>query len=139
MEYLSKEKKVIFENIEIKWDKKDILIDFLKEGWISETYIALKSYDSDSRIEIRSIFVVFKEDNIIKKERLDKNKVLKLNYKEFIENISDKNMKLNEGSDNFEFKNIEKFEIRTRDSENLYPTEEGINKIMEIIKWEISM
>lgn len=139
IEYLSNKDETKFENIRIYWEKKDILIDFIKEGWISETYIALKSYNFDSRIEIKSIFVVFREENIIKKERLDKDKLLKFNYKEFIENISDKNLKLKEGSGNFDFKNIEKIEIRTKDSEKLYPTEKGINKIMEIIKWEISI
>lgn len=108
IEYLSNKDETKFENIRIYWEKKDILIDFIKEGWISETYIALKSYNFDSRIEIKSIFVVFREENIIKKERLDKDKLLKFNYKEFIENISDKNLKLKEGSGNFDFKNIEK-------------------------------
>jgi hypothetical protein len=78
--------------------------------------------------------MVFREENIIKKERLEKTKVLKLNYKEFIDAISDKNLRLTEGSDNFDFKNIEKIEIRTKNSEKLYPTEEGVKKIMEIIK-----
>ncbi len=139
IDYLSDKEVVKFESIEIMWENKDILIKFLKEGWISETYIVLKSYSFDSRIEIRSIFMVFREENIIKKERLEKTKVLKLNYKEFIDAISDKNLRLTEGSDNFDFKNIEKIEIRTKNSEKLYPTEEGVKKIMEIIKWEISI
>jgi len=48
--------------------------------------------------------------------------------------MSEKNLKLNEGSDNFEFKNIGGIEIRTSSEEELYPTEEGIKKILEILK-----
>jgi len=75
----------------------------------------------------------------VRKERIDKNEIIKLNYKEFIEAMSEKNLKLNEGSDNFEFKNIGGIEIRTSSEEELYPTEEGVKKILEILKWEVTI
>ncbi len=139
VEYLNEENNIKFNNIEITWNNKDVSIIFLKEGWISESYIVIRSYNNDSRVDIKSIFLVFKEDNIIKKERLDKNKVLKLSYKEFIEAMSDRNLKINEGSDNYEYKNIEKIELRTRDAKKLFPTVEGVERIMEVMKWEVSI
>lgn len=139
IEYLNNRNEKKFDNILIKWKKKDIEIIFIKEGWISETYLVLKAYHGDSRININAIFVVYQEDGIVRKERIDKNEIIKLNYKEFIEAMSEKNLKLNEGSDNFEFKNIGGIEIRTSSEEELYPTEEGIKKILEILKWEVTI
>lgn len=52
--------------------------------------------------------------------------------------LTDKNIKLLEGSDNYDFKNIEGIEIRTYYNSNKFPTVEGCDKIIELINWEIS-
>ena len=125
-----------FESLEIKWKNDDLLINFKKEGWMTESFIVLKSYANE--IDIKSVFLVFKEGNVIYKERIDIKKLKKISYKNYIRLLTDKNIKLLEGSDNYDFKNIEGIEIRTYYNSDKFPTVEGCDKIIELINWEIS-
>lgn len=126
-----------FESIELAWNENDLTVKFVKEGWVTESYIALKAYFNE--LDIHSVFLVFRENNVIYKERLDKKKLKIVTYKEYLRWITDKNLKILEGSDNFEIKNIESLELRTIGSKDLYPTVDGCEKIIKIIEWEISM
>ena len=96
----------------------------------------MKSYVNE--IDIRSIFLIFKENNIIYKERINIKRLKDISYKKYIVLLTDKNIKLLEGSDNYDFKNIEGIEIRTYYNNNKFPTVVGCEKIMELINWEIS-
>lgn len=125
-----------FESLEIKWKEDDLIINFKKKGWMTESFIALKSYAID--IDIKSVFLIFKEDNIIYKERVNMKRLNEISYKNYIKLLTDKNIKLLEGSDNYDFKNIEGIEIRTYYNSNRFPTVEGCDKIIELINWEIS-
>lgn len=125
-----------FESLEIKWKNDDLLINFKKEGWMTESFIVLKSYANE--IDIKSVFLVFKEGNVIYKERIDIKKLKKISYKSYIRLLTDKNIKLLEGSDNYDFKNIEGIEIRTYYNSDKFPTVKGCDKIIELINWEIS-
>ena len=125
-----------FESLEIKWKDDDLIINFKKEGWMTESFIALKSYANE--IEIKSIFLIFKENNITYKEKINVKKLNEISYKNYIKLLTDKNIKLLEGSDNYDFKNIEGIEIRTYYNSNKFPTVEGCDKIIELINWEIS-
>lgn len=125
-----------FESLEIKWKEDDLIINFKKEGWITESYLAVKSYTNE--IDIKSIFLVFKENNVIYKERIDKKKLDNIKYVEYVRLLTDKNIKLLEGSDNYDFKNIEGVEIRGYYNNNKFPTVLGCEKILEKINWEIS-
>lgn len=125
-----------FESLQIKWKEDDLIINFIKEGWMTESYIVIKSYAFD--VEIRSIFFVFRENNIIYKERIDRKNLDKITYKEYLKLLTEKNMKLMEGSDNYDFKNIEGLEIRTYYNNNKFPTVWGCNRIIDSINWEIS-
>ena len=125
-----------FQSLEIKWKDDDLIINFKKEGWMTESFIALKSYANE--IEIKSIFLIFKENNITYKEKINIKKLNEISYKNYIKLLTDKNIKLLEGSDNYDFKNIEGIEIRTYYNSNKFPTVEGCDKIIELINWEIS-
>lgn len=125
-----------FENIKLEWFEDDLIIKFIRDGWVSESYIAIKSYFIDSKI--KSAFFVFKEKNVIYKERIDIKKLEKIGYKDYIKLIRDKNLKLLDGSDNFDIKNIESLELRGLKDINVYPTVLGCDKIIEVIHWEIS-
>jgi hypothetical protein len=125
-----------FESLEIKWKEDDLIINFKKKGWMTESFIALKSYAID--IDIKSVFLIFKEDNIIYKEKVNMKRLNEISYKNYIKLLTDKNIKLLEGSDNYDFKNIEGIEIRTYYNSNRFPTVEGCDKIIELINWEIS-
>lgn len=125
-----------FGSLEIKWKDDDLIINFKKEGWMTESFIALKSYANE--IEIKSIFLIFKENNITYKEKINIKKLNEISYKNYIKLLTDKNIKLLEGSDNYDFKNIEGIEIRTYYNSNKFPTVEGCDKIIELINWEIS-
>jgi hypothetical protein len=98
---------------------------------MTESFIALKSYAID--IDIKSVFLIFKEDNIIYKERVNMKRLNEISYKNYIKLLTDKNIKLLEGSDNYDFKNIEGIEIRTYYNSNRFPTVEGCDKIIELI------
>ena len=125
-----------FESLDLQWKESDLIIRFKKEGWITESFIVLKSYVNE--IDIRSIFLIFKENNIIYKERINIKRLKDISYKKYIVLLTDKNIKLLEGSDNYDFKNIEGIEIRTYYNNNKFPTVVGCEKIMELINWEIS-
>lgn len=62
-----------FGSLEIKWKDDDLIINFKKEGWMTESFIALKSYANE--IEIKSIFLIFKENNITYKEKINIKKI----------------------------------------------------------------
>jgi hypothetical protein len=98
---------------------------------MTESFIVLKSYANE--IDIKSVFLVFKEGNVIYKERIDMKKLKKISYKNYIRLLTDKNIKLLEGSDNYDFKNIEGIEIRTYYNSDKFPTVEGCDKIIELI------
>jgi len=98
---------------------------------MTESFIALKSYANE--IEIKSIFLIFKENNITYKEKINIKKLNEISYKNYIKLLTDKNIKLLEGSDNYDFKNIEGIEIRTYYNSNKFPTVEGCDKIIELI------
>jgi hypothetical protein len=98
---------------------------------MTESFIVLKSYANE--IDIKSVFLVFKEGNVIYKERIDIKKLKKISYKNYIRLLTDKNIKLLEGSDNYDFKNIEGIEIRTYYNSDKFPTVEGCDKIIELI------
>ena len=125
-----------FESLEIKWKENDLVINFKKKGWMTESFIALKSYAIE--IDIKAVFLIFKEDNIIYKERINMKRLNEISYKNYIKLLTDKNVKLLEGSDNYDFKNIDGIEIRTYYNSNRFPTVEGCEKIIELINWEIS-
>lgn len=125
-----------FESLNLEWKDNDLIVNFLKEGWITESYIVLRSYIFE--IDITSLFLVFRENNVIYKERINIKKIDKITYKNYIKMITDKNIKLLEGSDNFDLKNIEGIEIRTNSGVNKFPTVRGCDKIIELISWEIS-
>ena len=125
-----------FESLEIKWKENDLVINFKKKGWMTESFIALKSYAIE--IDIKAVFLIFKEDNIIYKERINMKRLNEISYKNYIKLLTDKNVKLLEGSDNYDFKNIDGIEIRTYYNSNRFPTVEGCDKIIELINWEIS-
>jgi hypothetical protein len=125
-----------FESLDLQWKENDLIVNFKKEGWITESFIVLKSYTNE--IDIKSIFLIFKENNIIYKERINIKKLKDISYKRYIGLLTDRNMKLLEGSDNYDFKNIEGIEIRTYYNNNKFPTVTGCKKIIELINWEIS-
>jgi hypothetical protein len=137
IKYLGKENLQKFNNIELSWKDNDLAVVFIKEGWVTESYIVLKAYFNE--LKVQSVFLVFKENNITYKERLDKKKLEIIKYKDYIRWVSDKNLKLLEGSDNFEIKNIESLELRTLNANGLFPTVFGCDKIIKMIEWEISM
>jgi hypothetical protein len=86
-----------------------------------------------NEIDIKSIFLIFKENNIIYKERINIKKLKEISYKKYIGLLTEKNIKLLEGSDNYDFKNIEGIEIRTYYNSNKFPTVIGCDKIIELI------
>jgi len=98
---------------------------------MTESFIALKSYAIE--IDIKAVFLIFKEDNIIYKERINMKRLNEISYKNYIKLLTDKNVKLLEGSDNYDFKNIDGIEIRTYYNSNRFPTVEGCDKIIELI------
>jgi hypothetical protein len=98
---------------------------------MTESFIALKSYAIE--IDIKAVFLIFKEDNIIYKERINMKRLNEISYKNYIKLLTDKNVKLLEGSDNYDFKNIDGIEIRTYYNSNRFPTVEGCEKIIELI------
>lgn len=130
-------------NIKISEENKKIKIEIIKEGWITELYIILQVLNKNKDIEIKGVFQVYKEDRMVIKEILEeKEKVLKCDYKNFINLIKSENNKSKLGSGKIEWNKINQIEIRLwkkiKNNKELGFNETYMNLIREIIPIEIS-
>jgi len=124
-----------FNCIEIKWKKNDLIIDFSKEGYVTETFILLKCFLNNNKIKINSIFLVHKEDQILKKERIDYKMLINMSYINFVSWINEKNAIILPGSGEFKNWKSSGIEIRMDSKEKYYPSEIGCEILINNIKF----
>jgi len=136
LDYVSTEAKDCkkLEKISILWKKKDVVLEFKKEGCLTESFIIILLYKEYFNEKIDSIFLIANENNIIKKEKIWNHKKLTESYKKYISIITDRSERIGIGSDNYEKKDIKGIEIRMKkNTEFVWPTEKGYEeKLKEI-------
>jgi hypothetical protein len=124
-----------FQNIKLEWTDQNLSIKFLKEGWITESYVVITSFKEEENID--SFFLINETDNITVKERIRSYKLLNMSYKEYIAWITEKNIEIQYGSDSFDYKKLNGIEIRFKKlSKSIYPTVEGVKSSINLIKWK---
>lgn len=136
-----KDKSFKFEKIEIKWNKNDLYIKFLDEGYATETFFAIKCYHLSELFSTRDLFVVRETEKGEIKKLVEGCEILKMGYRSFIYWLTDKTATDSlENSEEFEkipLSGIElRFDNHNKEYTNLIPSETGCKLIIDsTITW----
>lgn len=123
-------------NTKIRLGEEAITIELIKDGWITELFLIIKSIEKEKNI--KAIFQVYEEERMVVKERIEtKKEITKMNYAEFIGTITENSNSDGIGSGKINWKKVKKIEIRLNEEikeiKDIGFNENSYNKIIKEI------
>ncbi len=123
-------------NTKIRLGEEAITIELIKDGWITELFLIIKSIEEEKNI--KAIFQVYEEERMVVKERIEtKKEITKMNYAEFIGTITENSNSDGIGSGKINWKKVKKIEIRLNEAikeiKDIGFNENSYNKIIKEI------
>lgn len=98
-------------NTRVELYEEIITVNLIKEGWITEIFLIIKSIEKKKNI--KGVFQVYEEEKMIIKEKIETRKeITEMNYKEFIGAITENSNNDTIGSGKINWKKVKKIEIR---------------------------
>jgi hypothetical protein len=129
-----------FSHIKLSWSKSDFTIQFLSEGYATESFIIINYFFQSFFNNIRGFFLIRSTDEGEVKEFVETTKILTLGYKGFIHWLTDHTAKGSLiSSGDFEAIPLSGIELRFDKEYNIYPKYDDCKSIIDsITKWTLT-